>query len=245
MESINKIELMDYSVFADDLTKIKPGPDLTVIGTINANAYVVAESDQEFRNALQQSDILLPDGFPIVTAAKWLRKTKIKKIAGADIFSYLCKYLNENQGSCFFLGASQSTLDKIKQNLKNDYPYVKSDFFSPPYKAEFSESETNEMIDQVNKAAPDVLFVGMTAPKQEKWVWKNAERLNSKIICSIGAVFDFYAGSVSRPSEFWIRLNLEWFIRLLKEPKRMWKRYLVVAPQFFVDLILYKLKIKK
>jgi N-acetylglucosaminyldiphosphoundecaprenol N-acetyl-beta-D-mannosaminyltransferase len=244
MRSLKKINIFDYNVFADKLESIIPGNDLTVIDTLNAYSYVVAKSDPDFKTALQKADILLPDGFPVVTAAKWLKKEKIRKIAGADIFFYLCNYLNENKGSCFFLGASQSTLDSIKENLKNDFPNIKSNFFSPPYRKEFSESENQEMIEQVNKVNPDVLFVGMTAPKQEKWVHKNAERINAKIICSIGAVFDFYAGSVNRPSEFWIRLKLEWFIRMLKEPKRLWKRYLVYSPIFFIDLILYKLKIK-
>ncbi|MFN2127656.1 MAG: WecB/TagA/CpsF family glycosyltransferase, partial [Anaerolineales bacterium] len=241
MRTIKKLDLFDYKVFADDINSIQPGNDRTIIDTLNAYSYVVAKSDPEFKEALQRADILLPDGFPIVTAAKWLRKEKIKKIAGADIFFYLCNYLHEKKGSCFFLGAAQSTLDSIKENLKNDFPNIKSSFFSPPYRKEFSEQENLEMIEEINKVSPDVLFVGMTAPKQEKWVYKNAERINAKIICSIGAVFDFYAGSVNRPSEFWIRLNLEWFIRLLKEPKRLWKRYLVYSPLFFKDLILYKI----
>ena len=77
----------------------------------------------------------------------------------------------------------------------------------------------------------------MTAPKQEKWSIDNVHQLNTKTICAIGAVFDFYAGTVKRPSQFWIRLKLEWFIRLVKEPKRMWKRYLYYGP-FFLYLLL-------
>ncbi len=101
------------------------------------------------------------------------------------------------------------------------------------------------MLNAINTFSPDVVFVGMTAPKQEKWVYQNFQRMNTRIICSIGAVFDFYAGSVNRPSAFWINLKLEWFIRLLKAPKRLWKRYLVYSPLFFVDLILFKAGIKK
>lgn len=93
------------------------------------------------------------------------------------------------------------------------------------------------MIAAVNAFQPDVLFVGMTAPKQEKWSYKHKPQLDAKIICSIGAVFDFYAGTVARPSPFWIKMRLEWFIRLIKEPKRMWKRYLYYGP-IFIKLIL-------
>ncbi len=93
------------------------------------------------------------------------------------------------------------------------------------------------MVNAVNDFQPDVLFVGMTAPKQEKWVYKHKDRLDAKIICAIGAVFDFYAGTVDRPQQFWINLGLEWFIRLYKEPKRMWKRYLYYGPVFVFHIL--------
>ena len=98
------------------------------------------------------------------------------------------------------------------------------------------------MIKAVNRFQPEVLFVGMTAPKQEKWSFQHKDQLNTKIICSIGAVFDFYAGTVERPSPFWINLGLEWFIRLIKEPKRMWKRYLYYGPIFIKMMVVHKIK---
>jgi N-acetylglucosaminyldiphosphoundecaprenol N-acetyl-beta-D-mannosaminyltransferase len=97
------------------------------------------------------------------------------------------------------------------------------------------------MVEAVNGFKPDVLFVGMTAPKQEVWTHVNKERLDVGAICAIGAVFDFYAGTVSRPSKFWRDLGLEWFIRLLKEPRRMYKRYVICGPAFILMLIRSKL----
>ena len=88
------------------------------------------------------------------------------------------------------------------------------------------------MISAVNEFKPDVLFVGMTAPKQEKWNDENKDKLEANVICSIGAVFDFYAGTITRPGKVWIKLGLEWFIRLLKEPKRMSKRYIYYGAPF-------------
>ena len=101
--------------------------------------------------------------------------------------------------------------------------------------------DNQQMITAVNAFMPDVLFVGMTAPKQEKWSFTNKAALDAKIICSIGAVFDFYAGTVVRPHPFWIKLRLEWFVRLLKEPKRMWKRYLYYGPVFIKFILKKKL----
>lgn len=98
------------------------------------------------------------------------------------------------------------------------------------------------MIDEINVFMPDVLFIGMTAPKQEKWAHEHKTLLDARIICSIGAVFDFYAGTVVRPNKIWINLGLEWFVRLLKEPKRMWKRYLFYGPVFIKLMLKEKIK---
>jgi N-acetylglucosaminyldiphosphoundecaprenol N-acetyl-beta-D-mannosaminyltransferase len=143
------------------------------------------------------------------------------------------------------MGSSQNTLDRIKERLAEEYPQLEVEFYSPPFKAEFSTEENQSIINAINEFKPDVLFVGMTAPKQEKWLHVNKEQLDVKIACSIGAVFDFYAGTVKRPSQFWIALHLEWLPRLIKEPKRLWRRNFVSTPLFLWDMIGYKLGIKK
>src|SRR5690606_946146 len=132
-----------------------------------------------------------------------------------DVFIYFMNMLNATGGTAFFLGASQDTLKKIKENARVDFPEVKVCSYSPPFRDKFSEEECRTMYEAANKENPDVLFVGMTAPKQEKWVYNNKQQLNAKIICSIGAVFDFYAGNVERPSQLWISMGLEWLPRLL------------------------------
>lgn len=236
--SIPSISLLDYFVYNGDLTNLLVEEKI-LINTINQYSYCIAEKDVAFKKALQQSDILLPDGMAIVAAVQLLNGQKIKKIAGADIHHFLLDDLNKKGGSCFYLGSSQSTLLKITTRLSIEFPNIKVGTFSPPYKSAFSDSDNQQMIAAVNTFQPDVLFVGMTAPKQEKWSFVHKEQLDAKIICSIGAVFDFYAGTIVRPHPFWIRLRLEWFIRLVKEPKRMWKRYLYYGP-IFIKLILEK-----
>ncbi|WP_075352544.1 WecB/TagA/CpsF family glycosyltransferase [Algoriphagus marinus] len=209
----------------------------TIISTINPHSYCVASKDKIFHEALKQSDYLFPDGIGIVLAAKVLNRRKINKIAGYDIFIYLMKYLNQIEGKCFFLGASPQTLTIIKARAALDFPKVKVVSFSPAYKIDFSEYENIEMRTKINEIRPDVLFVGMTAPKQEKWVYSQKQNLNVNIICSIGAVFDFYAGNVQRPSQFWIDIGLEWFPRFIKEPKRLWRRNLISTPQFIFEVL--------
>ncbi|MFV5685826.1 WecB/TagA/CpsF family glycosyltransferase [Flavobacterium sp. GB2R13] len=237
-KSIPSIPLMNYSIYSGDLEEcIATGK--TLINTINQYSFCIAEKDTAFKKALQQSDILLPDGMAIVAAIKLLNRTKIKKIAGADIHHHLLDNLNKKGGTCFYLGSSENTLHKIVIRLSKEFPNIKVQTFSPPYKTAFSVAENKQMIEAVNAFQPDVLFVGMTAPKQEKWSFEHKEQLDAKIICSIGAVFDFYARTVVRPHSFWIKLRLEWFIRLVKEPRRMWKRYLYYGP-VFIKLILEK-----
>lgn len=238
---LGSIPLKDYSVFNGNLNQIGFAQK-TLINTINQYSFCIAEEDIAFRKSLQYSDILLPDGMAIVAAVRLFTGQKIKKIAGADIHLHLLQELQQKGGSCFYLGSSENTLLKIKERVAREFPNIRVGTFSPPFKPEFSQTDNEKMLETVHDFRPDVLFVGMTAPKQEKWAFAHKEQLDTKIICTIGAVFDFYAGTVERPSAFWINLRLEWFIRLVKEPKRMWKRYLYYGPVFIKHILALKIK---
>jgi N-acetylglucosaminyldiphosphoundecaprenol N-acetyl-beta-D-mannosaminyltransferase len=233
---ISYVLFMGYRVYDGNLIHLTFNKKI-LVNTINQYSFCIAEKDVLFKRSLIESDILLPDGMAIVAAVRLLTGQKIKKIAGADIHQHLLQELNQKGGSCFYLGSSENTLLKIKERIAVEFPNIKVGTFSPPFKTEFSRTDNEKMVETINGFQPDVLFVGMTAPKQEKWAHEHKEQLNTKIICTIGAVFDFYAGTVERPSPFWINLKLEWFIRLVKEPKRMWKRYLYYGP-IYIALIL-------
>lgn len=212
-----------------------------IINTINPHSYCVAKTDPQFQQALQASDVLLPDGIGIVYATKWLAGKRIKKIAGSDLHIHLIQKANKEGLKIFYLGASQETLEKIMNRLSIEQPNCISGFYSPPFKTEFSQEDNEQMMAAINAFAPDILFVGMTAPKQEKWVHAYKSQINANIICSIGAVFDFYAGTVKRPSALWINLGLEWLIRFLGEPKRLFKRNFISSSIFLRDIFLLKL----
>lgn len=206
-----------------------------LIDTVNAHSFVVARKDGAFAKALMRADALLPDGISIVKACRWLgtKNAPVEKIAGADLFAYEMGKLEEKGGTCFFLGSSPSTLEKIVERAAKDYPHIDIKTLSPPYKAVFSPEENQAMVDAVNAADPDLLWVGMTAPKQEKWLDEHWAELDIRCHAgAIGAVFDFFAGTVERAPQKWIDLGLEWLYRLLKEPRRTWRRYLVNNPRF-------------
>lgn len=244
MNTFLTLSCLGYKVFADSLNQL-PKQKKIIVNTINQYSYCIAEKDSQFKESLKKSDVLLPDGVGIVLAAKWLLGKKIKKIAGADLHFHLLKQLNLDGGSCFYMGASQNTLNKIHERIAKEYPNIRVGSYSPPYKKQFTNEDNTAIISEVNTFKPDVLFVGMTAPKQEKWSAEHKEALEvNGPICAIGAVFDFYAGTVSRPSETWQKLGLEWFGRLIKEPRRMWKRYIYYGIVFGKYLFKEKLTSK-
>lgn len=211
-----------------------------LINTINAHSYNTALKDELFAEALTKGDVLIPDGVSIVKACKWLNaKSQPKeRIAGWDLFSFEMDKLNRKGGKCFFMGSSEKVLNLIKKRAAVDYPNIKVETYSPPYKPEFSKEENDAIIDAINKANPDLLWIGMTAPKQEKWTYSHWNELNIHChVGTIGAVFDFFAGTVARAPMWWQEHGLEWAYRLLKEPKRMWRRYIIGNTLFLWNIV--------
>ena len=206
-----------------------------LVDTVNAHSFVVAQKDAAFADALRNADALLPDGISIVKACRWLgtKNAPVEKIAGADLFAYEMGKLEKKGGTCFFLGSSPETLARIVERAASVYPHVRIVTYSPPYKPAFSPEDNRAMLEAVHAADPDLLWVGMTAPKQEKWLDEHWSELQIHGHAgAIGAVFDFFAGTVQRAPQKWIDFGLEWFYRLIKEPRRTWRRYLVNNPKF-------------
>lgn len=142
------------------------------------------------------------------------------------------------QRTVMFMGSSQKVLDLIVKRAAKVYPHLKVVTYSPPYKPEFSKEDNKAIIDAINAADPDLLWIGMTAPKQEKWTYSHWDELNIHChVGTIGAVFDFFAGTVERAPMWWQRHGLEWLYRLLKEPKRMWRRYIIGNALFLFNVI--------
>jgi len=231
--------LQNYTLFNQQLVEINQPKVL--INTLNAHSYNTLQKDENFGKALLNSDVLLPDGISVVWAMRLLTGKKLHKIAGHDLFSFEMQRVNNIGGTCFFLGSSEETLQKIVKRAETEYPNIKVYTYSPPYKNKFCKIDNNAMIEAVNAVKPDVLFIGMTAPKQEKWANQNFQKLEAGHICSIGAVFDFYAGTVKRAPQWLIHLGMEWSYRLVKEPRRMWKRYLIGNVKFISLILIEKL----
>ena len=211
-----------------------------LINTINAHSYNTALKDDFFAEALMKGDALIPDGASIVMACRKLEaKSQPKeRIAGWDLFTMEMERLNRKGGTCFFMGSSEKVLKLIREKGKTVYPNIRIETYSPPYKPEFSEAENREIIEAINRANPDLLWIGMTAPKQEKWAYRHWNELHIHCHCgTIGAVFDFFAGTMERAPMWWQEHSLEWLYRLIKEPKRMWRRYIIGNTLFIRNVI--------
>jgi N-acetylglucosaminyldiphosphoundecaprenol N-acetyl-beta-D-mannosaminyltransferase len=212
----------------------------------NPHSLAVARDDNLFKQALISTSFLVADGIGVYLANKIVVKTIAPRITGSDFFYGLNALLNTKGIEQFgrkprvlFFGSSQQVLDLIKLRFEKDYPQIQlCGLISPPY-GEWPSDVNDRLIEQINNFDPDVLWVGMTAPRQEKWIYVNSNRLNVKVTGAIGAVFDFYAGTYPRAPEWVVLLGLEWLVRLTKEPKRMWRRTFISGPVFIWSVLAY------
>lgn len=215
-----------------------------IVNTINPHSYIMSKTDVVFSDALRFSDFLIPDGSGIVLASRLLTDVVLHKVSGFDFFNTVINNADKSRQRILFIGSTVNTLAGIESKMSIDYPNVTVGTYSPPFVDEFSDSEISHIKELISSFKPDYVFIGLTAPKQEKLIANLYSSLDScvKIISGIGAVFDFYSGVIKRPSEFWIKLHLEWLIRLLGEPKRLWRRNFISTPLFLFDLFYFKIK---
>lgn len=213
---------------------ISKGEHCHWLACMNPHSYAVALRDQPFSQALCAADWLISDGAGVVFASKLLNGQIRERVTGSDIFQGVLEEMNRTRGcSVFFLGSTDEALTAIGSRMAEDYPNVRlAGTYSPPFKPVYSQDELDAMVTAINAAKADVLWVGMTAPKQEKWIFENRARLNVKFAGAIGAVFDFYTGNVKRSHPVFQRMGLEWLPRLIQQPRRLWRRMFISAPIF-------------
>ncbi|PKN38340.1 MAG: glycosyltransferase [Deltaproteobacteria bacterium HGW-Deltaproteobacteria-2] len=247
-----KEEILGYKVntfsadeCADQLLQSLKAGERTWLACFNPHSYTVALKDKVFARALKDADWLVPDGAGVVLASRLLGGSINERVTGSDVFAGLNNRMNA-AGSMrvYFLGSTEETLELIKQRMERDYPAIKVvGTFSPPFKDVYSSAEITEMVKAINTAAPDVLWVGLSAPKQERFIFENRARLNVNIVAAVGAVFDFYSGNIKRDKDSWfVNHGMEWLPRLLQEPGRLWRRMFVSAPVFVWHVVKQKVK---
>lgn len=225
----------------DDLEKLPEGKLL--INTVNAYSFNLAQRDEPFIKALKNCDVLIPDGKSIIWACNFVKHPDppTERTAGWDLFVYEMEKWNKRGGKVMFFGSSEKVLALIRKKAAKVYPNLEVVTYSPPFKPNFSEEDDKEMLAQINAANPDLLWIGMTAPKQEKWTYAHWDEMNIHChVGSIGAVFDFFAGTKKRAPKCFQKCGLEWLHRFISEPKRMFRRYIIGNPRFVQHILMEK-----
>ena len=198
-----------------------------------STVHMVMEShdNAEYGGRVNGADVIIPDGMPLVWMQKLQGAKDANRIRANDLMIMLCAFAEKNDLTIGFYGGQQTVIDAIKERAKTDFPNLKIVYaFSPPFRP-LTDEEDAEITAEINCQKPDLLFMGLGCPKQENWMAAHKEKV-SAVMLGVGASFDFYAGNVKESPEWLGKLGLEWLFRLTQEPKRLWRRYLILNPRF-------------
>jgi len=189
---------------------------------------VLMQRDTQFRQITNKSSLSIPDGMPLTWISRFYGSYIPERVTGADFFHECARLAQKTGYKFFFMGSGRDVLQALKKNLSQQYPSLEVvGMYSPPSAEKFSEKETRKMLHLINTAKPHFLWVGLTAPKQEKWIWENLHRLEVPVCVGVGAVFDFISRKKRRAPQLMQKAGLEWMYRLYKEPFRLWRRYFI------------------
>ena len=211
-----------------------------------STVHMVMESydNAEYAAKVNAADLIITDGMPLVWMQKLQGAKNAARVRANDLMISLCRYAEKNNLSVGFYGGKQEVIDAIIERAAKETPELKIVYaFSPPFRA-LTDEEDATITAEINRAAPDILFTGLGCPKQENWMWAHKNKTKT-VMLGVGASFDFYAGNVKESPEWLGKLGLEWLYRLKQEPKRLWKRYLILNPRFMSLAALQLLGLKK
>lgn len=211
------------------------------------NAYTVTEAYDapQVGQVINGSDLAVADGMPLVWLAHALGHARAERIYGPDLMLALCDQGQPRGVRHYFYGATPDVLVQLSERLLARFPALEiAGSYAPPFRA-LTEQEELEIAEKINAAQPDVIWVSLGTPKQDLWIGRNRPRLNAALMVPVGAAFDFHSGRKPQAPTWMRRSGLEWVFRLLSEPRRLWRRYLIHTPRFAGLVFLQKLGLKK
>ena len=208
------------------------------ISFVNPDCFNKIFSDKEYFNVLSNSNLLFPDGIGVNIACKILGTPLKENINGTDMLPFLCEMAEKNKYSIFLLGGKPGIPEQMSANLKNKFSSLNIAGLHDGY---FDREDKGEyIIEMINKSKADILLVAFGAPLQEKWIFEHKKLLNCSILMGVGGLFDFFSGNMPRAPKWMREIGIEWIFRLLQEPKRMWKRYIIGNPLFILRVLSWK-----
>lgn len=204
------------------------------IAVTPVNCLLWARKNEALKQIYNTADIVTADGVPVVWASAWLRKPITGRVTGLDLLPEFAKTAAQKGYSFFFLGAAEGVGEQLASVLVHHHPGLRiAGIYSPPYAETFSAEENRKMTHMINQSGADILWVSLTAPKQDFWIQEHFPRLKPAVVIGVGAAFDVVSGRIPRAPLWMQKRGLEWLFRLSKEPVRLFRRYLVEAPLFF------------
>jgi len=232
---ISKLNLDEtVNVFKSTITKNKK----IRICVTPVNCLLWANKSAHLQKVYNSAELCTADGVPLIWASRLLGSPIRGRVTGLDLLPRFAEVAAKENYTFFFLGAKDGVAKQLSEVLKKKFPGLTiTGIYSPPFAERFSEEENYEMIKLINKAKPNVLWVSLTAPKQDYWIFEHLDKLDVNIAIGVGAAFDVVAGNIPRSPVWMQKMGLEWFYRLIREPGRLYRRYLIEAPLFIPMLI--------
>lgn len=203
----------------------------------NVHTTVIAYENKTYRDIQNNGILALPDGGPLSLVSKMRGYKEAERVTGPDLMEAIFEISQKNGYKHFFYGSTENTLKKMEENLRLKYPSLNIiGMYSPPFKKEI-EQESEKLLSEINMKSPDFIWVGLGAPKQEVWMKLHENKINGLMI-GVGAGFDYFAGNIKRAPLWMQKNNLEWFYRLIQDPKRLYKRYMTTNSKFIWNVII-------
>jgi N-acetylglucosaminyldiphosphoundecaprenol N-acetyl-beta-D-mannosaminyltransferase len=230
------ISLTDYDRAMDVMDTMIERREAGFVCAVPVHAVMVAQDDPEMYAALRQSTLSVPDGMPLVWAANLLGEHLPDRVYGPELMlRYNRRCVERAHRVWLYGGRDQGSLVQLALSMRRRHPGLQIvGGYSPPFRS-LSPDEEDSIVDQINAARPDVLWVGIGVPKQEKWMARMRERLDVPVMCGVGAAFDFHAGRISQAPRWMQERGLEWTYRIAQEPRRLLPRYLYFNPKFLAS----------
>ncbi|HLZ53918.1 MAG TPA: WecB/TagA/CpsF family glycosyltransferase [Verrucomicrobiae bacterium] len=195
-----------------------------------------AQNDENFRAILNQAFLCTPDGMPMVWMGKIHGHSEMRRVYGPDLMLEVCAWSEKNQCRHFFFGGANGVADKLAEKLKARFPKMQIvGTFTPPFRP-LNPAEEKELREKIRVARPDILWVGLSTPKQEKFMAEFSPTLEATLTIGVGAAFDFHSGRIKQAPRWMQRSGLEWFYRLCTEPRRLARRYFRNNPLFVAKI---------